>query len=32
VRKATRPEGQHLAICRALGIDTQPGGIEKLVY
>lgn len=32
VRKATRPEGQHLAICQALGIDTQPGGIEKLVH
>lgn len=32
VRKATRPEGQHLAICQALGIDIQPGGIEKLVY
>lgn len=32
VRKATRPEGEHLAICQALGIDTQPGGIEKLIY
>jgi hypothetical protein len=32
VRKATRPDGQHLAICQALGIDTQLGGIEKLVY
>ena len=32
VRKATRPEGQHLAICQALGIDTQPGGTDKLVY
>lgn len=32
VRKATRPEGQHLAICQALGLDPQPGGIEKLVY
>lgn len=32
VRKATRPEGQHLAICQALGLETQPGGIEKLFY
>jgi hypothetical protein len=32
VRKATRPEGQHLAICQALGLDTQPGGIEKLIH
>jgi hypothetical protein len=32
VRKATRPEGPHLEICQALGIDTQPGGIEKLIY
>lgn len=32
VRKATRPEGQHLAICQALGLETQPGGIEKRVY
>lgn len=32
VRKATRPESQHLEICNALGIDHQPGGIEKLVY
>lgn len=32
VRKATRPEGQHLDICSALGIDTRPGGIEKLVH
>jgi len=32
VRKATRPEGEHLRICRLLGIDTQPGGIEKLLH
>jgi hypothetical protein len=32
VRKATRPEGRHLDICQALGIDTQPGGIEKLIH
>ncbi len=32
VRKATRPEGEHLEICQALGIDTQPGGIEKLIH
>ena len=32
VRKATRPEGEHLKICQALGIDTQPGGIEKLIH
>jgi len=32
VRKATRPEGKHLAICQALGIDQHPGGIEKLVH
>ncbi len=32
VRKATRPEGNHLAICQALGIATQPGGIEKLIH
>lgn len=32
VRKATRPEGQHLEVCQTLGIDTQPGGIEKLIH
>jgi len=32
VRKATRPEGQHLDICQRLGIDTQPGGIDKLIH
>jgi transposase len=32
VRKASRPEGEHLAICQALGIDTQPGGINKLLH
>jgi transposase len=32
VRKATQPEGKHLEICRALGIDTLPGGIEKLIH
>jgi transposase len=32
VRKATRPEGMHLEICQALGIDTHPGGIEKLIH
>ena len=32
VRKATRPEGQHLEICQALGIDTQPGGIRKYIH
>jgi transposase len=32
VRKATRPEGRHLEICQTLGIDTQPGGIEKLIH
>ena len=32
VRKATRPEGEHLVACQALGIDTQPGGIEKLIH
>ena len=32
VRKATRPEGKHLEICQWLGIDRQPGGMEKLVY
>ena len=32
VRKATRPEGKHLEICQALGIDQHPGGIEKLVH
>ena len=32
VRKATRPEAEHLEICQALKIDIQPGGIEKLIY
>jgi len=32
VRKATRPEGLHLEISRALGIDRQPGGIQKLIH
>lgn len=32
LRKATRPEGRHLEICQALGIATQPGGIEKLTH
>jgi transposase len=32
VRKATRPEGMHLTICEKLGIDTQPGGVRKLIY
>ena len=32
VRKATRPEGQHLKIRQALDIDTQPGGNEKLIH
>jgi len=32
VRKATRPEGQQLEVCQALGIETQPGGIEKLIH
>lgn len=32
VRKATRPEGEHLAICQALGVDAQPGGVQKLVH
>ena len=32
VRKATRPEGRQMEVCQALGIDTQPGGIEKLIH
>ena len=32
VRKATRPEGLHLEICQALGIDTQPGGAHKYIH
>ncbi len=32
VRKATRPEGMHLEIGQALGIDQQPGGIQKLIH
>ncbi len=32
VRKATHPEGQHLEICRALGIETQPGGVHKYIH
>jgi transposase len=32
VRKATRPERQHLEVCQALGIGPLPGGIEKLVH
>ena len=32
VRKVTRPDGEHLRICRLLGIDTQPGAIEKQVH
>lgn len=32
VRKATRPEAEHLEICQALGVDIQPGGIEKLIH
>jgi len=32
VRKATRPEGRHLDICQALGIERQPGGTEKLTH
>jgi len=29
IRKATRPEGVHRAICQALKISEQPGGIQK---
>ena len=32
VRKATRPEGQHLEICQQLDIDLQPGGVRKLIH
>jgi hypothetical protein len=32
VRKATLPEGDHLAVCQALKIEMQPGRIEKLIY
>lgn len=32
VRKATLPEGKHLEVCRLLGIDRQPGALEKLVH
>jgi len=32
VRKATRPEGMHLEICQALGIDDNPGGVQKLIH
>jgi len=32
VRKATRPEGVHREICQALGIDDNPGGIQKLIH
>ena len=32
MRKATRPEGRHLDICQALGIDIQPGGTEKFIH
>jgi 3-polyprenyl-4-hydroxybenzoate decarboxylase len=32
LRKVTRPGGQHPAIWWAVGIGTQPGGAEKLIY
>lgn len=32
VRKATRPERQHLEVCQALGVGILPGGTEKLVH
>ena len=32
VRKATRPEGQHLEICQVLGIEVQPGGVRKFIH
>ncbi len=32
VRKATRPEGRHLELCQALGIELQPGGVRKLIH
>jgi transposase len=32
VRKATRPEGEHLNLCQLLGLDPQPGGVEKLIH
>jgi transposase len=32
VRKATLPEGDHLAVCQALKIEIQPGSIEKLIF
>jgi len=32
VRKATQPEGRHLEICQALGIDRQPGGVHKYIH
>ena len=32
VRKATHPEGQHLAICQVLGIERQPGGVRKFIH
>ncbi len=32
VRKASQPEGQHLVICKTLGIDMQPGGVHKYIH
>jgi transposase len=32
VRKATRPEGLHLEICKALKISEQPGGVQKMIH
>jgi transposase len=32
LRKATLPEGDHRRICNALGIETQPGGVQKLIH
>ncbi len=32
VRKATRPEGRHLELCQAPGIELQPGGVRKLIH
>jgi transposase len=32
VRKATRPEGIHHEICKALKLPDQPGGVQKMVH
>ncbi len=32
VRKSTCPEGEQFKICLVLGLDHQPGGVQKMIH